>query len=91
MGKLQNLNIVLRIFAVTCSVVISVLFQSCAHPAHPDADRLCNCYTDMYRANQEKIDEKADSCSAIHIEILNKLKGNPEEKMKFEEAYAVCQ
>ena len=72
-------------------VLALILFQSCSDPTHPDAESLCNCYTQMYRADDDKIDNIADSCSTIHIDIIKKLKDNPEEKAKFDEAYSYCQ
>ena len=68
-----------------------ILIQSCSEPTHPDAESLCNCYTQMYRADGDRVDVIADSCSTIYIDIIKKLKDNPEEKAKFDEAYAFCQ
>ena len=33
----------------------------------------------------------ADSCKTLHIEVLNKINGNEDQKAKFDEAYQYCQ
>ena len=65
--------------------------ESCGDSVHPDSERLCNCYTEVYRANEDKVDAIADSCNAIYIDIIKSLENDAEEKAKFDEAYEACQ
>ena len=72
-------------------IILAMIVQSCSYSVHPDSERLCNCYTQVYRANEDKVDAIADSCSAIYIEIIKSLENDAEEKAKFDEAYEACQ
>jgi len=82
---------VFRIIVLFFIVLSGVMFNACSEPTHPDADRLCNCYTQMYRANHDALERITDSCNIIHMEILERFKDDSEEKEKFNAAYAVCQ
>ena len=73
------------------SILVALGFQSCSAPTHPDSERLCNCYTQVYRTDEDKVDTIADSCNAIYSDIIKSLENNAEEKAKFDEAYAACQ
>lgn len=81
----------LKKIVLSISVVFTIGFQSCSDPVHPDSERLCNCYTQLYRADKDRIDVIGDSCRVIYIDIIKSLDGNVEEKAKFDEAYAACQ
>ena len=81
----------LKKIVFSVSVLVALGFQSCSDPTHPDSERLCNCYTEMRRADEDKLDAIADSCNAIYIDIIKSLENNTEEKAKFDEAYAACQ
>lgn len=91
MRKLLNHSIVLKKSVFLVSVIVAFGFQSCSEPTHPESDRLCNCYTEMRRADEDKLAAVTDSCNAIYMEIIKSLKNNAEEKAKFDEAYAACQ
>ena len=53
--------------------MFSVLFFSC-NEKHPLADKLCNCYTHLHRAEiVEESDFWTDSCNVLYIDILRKL------------------
>jgi len=82
---------VLKKIVLPFSVVITIGFQSCSDPVHPDSERLCNCYTQLYRADDDRIEAIGDSCRAIYVDIIKTLENNEEEKAKFDEAYAACQ
>ena len=83
--------VVVKNVVLLMGLVSTGFIQSCSKPSHPDAKRLCNCYTQVYRANEDKVDAIADSCSAIYIEIIKSLENDAEEKAKFDEAYEACQ
>lgn len=72
-------------------ITLAMIVQSCSDPVHKDSERLCNCYTQVYRANEDKVDAIADSCNAIYIDIIKSLENDAEEKAKFDEAYEACQ
>lgn len=91
MGKLLNHSIVLKKIVLSVGVLAAFGFQSCSDPVHPDSERLCNCYTQLYRADSARVDVIGDSCSTIYIDIIKSLDNNAEEKAKFDEAYAACQ
>jgi hypothetical protein len=82
---------VLKKIVFSVSVIVALGFQSCSEPTHPDSDRLCNCYTEMRRADEDKLDAVTASCNAIYSDIIKSLENNAEEKAKFDEAYAACQ
>jgi hypothetical protein len=82
---------VLKKIVFSASVLVALGFQSCSEPTHPDSERLCNCYTQVYRSDEDKVDAIADSCNAIYSDIIKALESNAEEKAKFDEAYAACQ
>lgn len=91
MEKLQNCSVVLKKIVLSVSVLIALGFQSCSDLTHPDSERLCNCYTQLYRADDDRVDIIGDSCRAIYVDIIKSLENNAEEKAKFDEAYAACQ
>ena len=76
---------------LSISVLVTIGFHSCSDPVHPDSERLCNCYTQLYRADSARVDIIGDSCSAIYVDIIKSLENNEEEKEKFDAAYAACQ
>jgi len=89
--KLLNYSIVLKNIVLSVSIIVALGFQSCSEPTHPDSERLCNCYTQVYRADEDKVDAIADSCNAIYSDIIKSLENNAEEKANFDKAYAACQ
>lgn len=74
-----------------CIGIFSALFFSCQEK-HPMADKLCNCYTQLHRA-QEKVEINfwTDSCNVLYIDILNQLEKSESEQIKFQRAYSRCQ
>tara|TARA_Y100000385_G_scaffold282872_2_gene338036 strand:+ start:1063 stop:1311 length:249 start_codon:yes stop_codon:yes gene_type:complete len=71
-------------------IFISLLF-SCEQK-HPLAEKLCNCYTQLHRAQQEQ--EQlfwSDSCNVLYIKILKELESQESEQLKFQKAYRRCQ
>jgi alpha-D-ribose 1-methylphosphonate 5-triphosphate synthase subunit PhnI len=74
-----------------CIIIFSTLFFSCQEK-HPMADKLCNCYTQLHRAQEEvEINFWTDSCNVLYIDILNQLKKSESEQIKFQRAYSRCQ
>ena len=74
-----------------CIVIFSTLFFSCQEK-HPMADKLCNCYTQLHRAQEEvEINFWTDSCNVLYIDILNQLEKSESEQIKFQRAYSRCQ
>ena len=72
-------------------IIFSALFFSCQEK-HPLADKLCNCYTQLHRAQEElEINFWTDSCNVLYIDILNKLEKSESEQIKFQRAYSRCQ
>ena len=56
------------------------------------AEKLCNCYTQLHRAQEEvEINFWTDSCNVLYIDILNQLKKSESEQIKFQRAYIRCQ
>ena len=59
---------------------------------HPMAEKLCNCYTQLHRAQEDQ--EQlfwTDSCNVLYIEILKELENQDTEQLKFQKAYSRCQ
>ena len=74
-----------------CIIIFSSLFFSCQEK-HPMAEKLCNCYTQLHRAQEEvEINFWTDSCNFLYIDILNKLEKSESEQIKFQRAYSRCQ
>ena len=74
-----------------CIIIFSTLFFSCQEK-HPMADKLCNCYTQLHRAQEEvEINFWTDSCNVLYIDILNQLEKSESEQIKFQRAYSRCQ
>ena len=74
-----------------CIGIFSALFFSCQEK-HPMADKLCNCYTQLHRAQEEvEINFWTDSCNVLYIDILNQLGKSESEQIKFQRAYSRCQ
>ena len=74
-----------------CTIMFSVLFFSCQEK-HPMAEKLCNCYTQLHRAQEEvEINFWTDSCNVLYIDILNQLEKSESEQIKFQRAYSRCQ
>lgn len=74
-----------------CIGIFSTLFFSCQEK-HPMADKLCNCYTQLHRAQEEvEINFWTDSCNVLYIDILNQLEKSESEQIKFQRAYSRCQ
>jgi hypothetical protein len=75
-------------------LIVFVIFfavQSCEEN-HPMATKLCDCYTQLHRANAEsEINFWTDSCSSLYVGILNNLEKNLSEKNRFIKAYRRCQ
>ena len=73
-------------------IIIIIGSFSCSTPKHPDATRLCNCWT---RLKHEKIDSTsyniADSCDNLYKNILEKIKDNEKEMATFNAAYSALQ
>ena len=68
-----------------------VLFFSC-NEKHPLADKLCNCYTHLHRAEiEEESDFWTDSCNVLYKDILRKLEKDKSDQEKFQRAYSRCQ
>lgn len=73
-------------FLLLTSVIIS------CEQKHPLAEKLCSCYTQLHRAQQEE--EQlfwTDSCNVLYIEILKNLENKESEQLKFQKAYNRCQ
>ena len=74
-----------------CVIICSALFFSC-HEKHPLAEKLCNCYTQLHRAQKEvEINFWTDSCNVLYIDVLNQLETSESEQIKFQRAYSRCQ
>jgi alpha-D-ribose 1-methylphosphonate 5-triphosphate synthase subunit PhnI len=74
-----------------CTIIFSALFLSCQEK-HPMAEKLCNCYTQLHRAQEEvEINFWTDSCNVLYIDILNQLEKSESEQIKFQRAYSRCQ
>lgn len=74
-----------------CTIIFSTLFFSCQEK-HPMAEKLCNCYTQLHRAQEEvEINFWTDSCNVLYIDILNQLGKSESEQIKFQRAYSRCQ
>lgn len=72
-------------------IVVIVSFVSCENQ-HPLALQLCDCYTQLHRANSdEEINFWGDSCNALHIDIISQLGEDQDEKKLFIKAYRRCQ
>ena len=68
-----------------------MLLFSC-ESGHPLAEKLCNCYTQLHRAQEDQ--EQlfwTDSCNVLYIEILKELEDQESEQLKFQKAYSRCQ
>ena len=73
-------------FLLLTSVIIS------CEQGHPLAEKLCSCYTQLHRAQEEE--EQlfwTDSCNVLYIEILKNLENKESEQLKFQKAYNRCQ
>lgn len=74
-----------------CTIIFLALFFSCQEK-HPMAEKLCNCYTQLHRAQEEvEINFWTDSCNVLYIDILNQLEKRDSEQIKFQRAYSRCQ
>ena len=74
-----------------CIIIFSSLFFSCQEK-HSMAEKLCNCYTQLHRAQEEvEINFWTDSCNVLYIDILNQLEKSESEQIKFQRAYSRCQ
>ena len=74
-----------------CFILFVIFLFSC-ESNHPLAEKLCNCYTQLHRANEEQ--EQlfwTDSCNVLYIEILKELENQKSEQLKFQKAYSRCQ
>ena len=72
-------------------LIFIILFFSC-ESRHPLAEKLCNCYTQLHRAQEDQ--EQlfwTDSCNVLYIEILKELENKESEQLKFQKAYSRCQ
>jgi len=72
-------------------LIFLLSLYSC-EPKHPLAEKLCNCYTQLHRSqeNQEQL-FWTDSCNVLYIEILKELENKESEQLKFQKAYSRCQ
>ena len=75
----------------TFFLIFIMLLFSC-ESRHPLAEKLCNCYTQLHRAqdDQEQL-FWTDSCNVLYIEILKELENQESEQLKFQKAYSRCQ
>jgi hypothetical protein len=64
---------------------------ACSREKNPDAKRLCDCYTDVFRAKGNEAEQKHDSCRVIYKEILLKYEGDKEGFSDFARDYEDCQ
>ena len=72
-------------------LLLTIVIISCEQK-HPLAEKLCSCYTQLHRAQQEE--EQlfwTDSCNVLYIEILKNLENKESEQLKFQKAYNRCQ
>ena len=72
-------------------LIFIMLLFSC-ESGHPLAEKLCNCYTQLHRAQEDQ--EQlfwTDSCNVLYIEILKELEDQESEQLKFQKAYSRCQ
>lgn len=72
-------------------LLLTIVIISCEQK-HPLAEKLCSCYTQLHRAQQEE--EQlfwTDSCNVLYIEILKNLQNKESEQLKFQKAYNRCQ
>ena len=58
---------------IYCLLLFTITLSSCEQK-HPMAEKLCDCYTQLHRA-QEKEEQLfwTDSCNFLYIEILKYL------------------
>ena len=72
--------------------LIFIMFLFSCESRHPLAEKLCNCYTKLHRAQEDQ--EQlfwTDSCNVLYIEILKELENQESEQLKFQKAYSRCQ
>ena len=72
--------------------LIFIMFLFSCESRHPLAEKLCNCYTQLHRAQEDQ--EQlfwTDSCNVLYIEILKELENQETEQLKFQKAYSRCQ
>jgi len=72
-------------------LLLSTFLFSC-EDKHPLAEKLCDCYTQLHRAQEEQ--EQlfwTDSCNVLYIDILKALEKKESEQIKFQKAYNRCQ
>ena len=72
-------------------LLLTIVIISCEQK-HPLAEKLCSCYTQLHRAQEEE--EQlfwTDSCNVLYIEILKNLQNKESEQLKFQKAYNRCQ
>ena len=75
---------------ITASLIFVSLI-SC-EKRQKDATELCGCYTQLHRAVAlKKINLIGDSCTKLHVQIIDRLKENKEELELFETALLNCQ
>ena len=76
---------------IYCLLLFMITLSSCEQK-HPMAEKLCDCYTQLHRA-QEKEEQLfwTDSCNILYIEILKYLENKESEQLKFQKAYNRCQ
>ena len=76
---------------IYCLLLFTITLSSCEQK-HPMAEKLCDCYTQLRRA-QEKEEQLfwTDSCNVLYIEILKYLENKESEQLKFQKAYNRCQ
>tara|TARA_B100001057_G_C22260801_1_gene723167 strand:+ start:50 stop:289 length:240 start_codon:yes stop_codon:yes gene_type:complete len=71
--------------------IIFFASQSC-NQDHPMANRLCDCYSQLHRADGDnEVLFWTDSCNSLYIGILKNLEENLTEKKRFNKAYRRCQ
>ena len=72
-------------------IILIIFLFSCEYK-HPLAEKLCNCYTQLHRAQEEQEELFwTDSCNVLYIEILKELENQESEQLKFQKAYSRCQ
>lgn len=75
-------------------VIVFILFfgLSSCDSENEYAKELCDCYTQLHRANSEsEVNFWGDSCNTLYINIIEALEDNPSKKEEFNKAYSRCQ
>ena len=71
-------------------LTFTITLWSCEQK-HPMAEKLCDCYTQLHRAQERRTAFLDDSCIVLYIKILKYLENKESEQLKFQKAYNRCQ